>query len=436
MRAPVRLIGVAILVLLAATAFLLLNNRVPAQVPLADGTELRILQVSRGTNHVFSYENIWKQGMRRFLSAASLKFFGAPQVTQFQTRHDSLVIWVGTISTISGRSVTTKLDHFEALLPDGRTAEGRVRKQPSSAASAVEFARFERALPRVPLQVRDGAKIFPFQVVNPHQAKAARWESKPLPQTSETMQTKVTLTGRSSKALVSGSSDRFQVQVHARTLDNRQTAWMAWRATAFDSLGNWVECPWSYSGRGLLELPLLPSANSPWKVSVEGREYISAGNLFPLTSGNYQIGSIDERARALGVRFIMFTGNGTYLVTNGVVTAPNVPLPNAPATLTSWVSGTNWSLMIVTPIPGIACVFDQGNYPDIQGRIRERIEGNVGRIFSALRTVLSLSSTQTTTTARFFEMRLPVDTRNLEAEIIAAFPPVDFFIEPIATQAQ
>ena len=77
---------------LALGAGMLATGRQQVAVPIDDLTELRVLKVSLGTNHVLPNEALWKQVARYVLPDSIL---GAFQGHRHRTSYPALVVWVG-----------------------------------------------------------------------------------------------------------------------------------------------------------------------------------------------------------------------------------------------------------------------------------------------------------------------------------------------------
>jgi len=397
----------------------------PTRVPLANGRELRILKVSLGTNHSYSTEPWWKQGLRWVLPESRQRFLGPSRTQRILARYDSLVIWIEAVHSTGGHLAAPKLEQIKARLPDGSWVEGTQYSVAGGVTGCFAFRCFDRAAREVPLQFLDGTNIVLFTVNNPQPSLAASWTARPLPQTNQIFRTQVIL------SRLSRTSDGFRANVVACTTGEGQTGWMYWRATGFDPSGNWANSGWYEHFSPYL--PMLSIRAAPWKLRIEGKEFISLGRVPSPTQGTYAVCMPPTRAQELGVLFVMVADHGRYAITNGIVTRLgrcNVK-PVRPTASATWTGNTNWSLQLVMPEPGLFCVSDQtAGFPVIQARLRERPEPDGGRIFQCRIASDYHVVENRQRTLSFFPIRLPPDATNLEAEIIAIHPATEFFVNP------
>src|ERR1043165_7995152 len=99
---PLRIVLMLALPGIAAVVFWCLCSSAPQKVSLAGGLEMRILKVSLGTNHVLSFEPLWKQLLRRALPESLQKPLGPFQGEHRRTRGESLVVWVDSPKKYAG----------------------------------------------------------------------------------------------------------------------------------------------------------------------------------------------------------------------------------------------------------------------------------------------------------------------------------------------
>ncbi|HKS36483.1 MAG TPA: hypothetical protein VJW76_04785 [Verrucomicrobiae bacterium] len=423
------------LTILAGAGVMAWRNRAsPARVPLGDGSELRVLKVSLGTNHVFSTEPIWKQCLRRVLPRALQGPLGSFQGQRFLTRYDSLVVWVDRFKASSGEVGAGSFEQPEALFAHGSVVKGRVQRLQTGAA-CLEFPSFARDARRVPLRVHDGSNVVAFAVDNPRPIQAARWTARPVPQTNQSLGAEIVLRNLRLESRQDAGGTFFQSHLYARGLGEARAGWMAWRLTAFDPLGNWTESNWTYSGSRLSGVLLLPPGDSTWKLLVEAQEYISAGFVSLPIPSTCRVLAPSRRAHDVGVRRLMVVGPGSYRIIDGVRadSLDNSEIAGRPSLDFSSVSGgTKTVLALTSPVPGILVISDaDSESPLLRARLRDRLEGDGGRIFRPSGFVAATNSVNgVKQIARFFSPRLPTMATNLELEIIATLPPAEFLVSP------
>lgn len=424
------------LTILAGTGVMAWRNRAsPARVPLGDGSELRVLKVSLGTNHIFSTEPIWKQCLRRVLPQALQRPLGPFQGQRFLTRYDSMVVWVDKFNASSGEVGAGSLDRPEALFAHGFVVKGRMQRLQAGAV-CLEFPSFARDARRVPLRVHDGSNLVTFAVDNPRPIQAARWTARPVPQTNRSLGAEIVLRNLRLESRQDASGAFFQSHLFARGLGEARAGWMAWRLTAFDPWGNWTDSNWTYSGGRLSGFLLLPPGDLTWKLMVEGQEYISAGFVsLPIASTCLVLAPCD-RAHDVGVRFLMVAGPGSYRIIDGVradaLDNSSVIASRTSLDFSSVSVGTKPVLALTSPVPGILVVSDADSESLLlRARLRERLGGDGGRIFWPSGFVAATNSVNgVKQIARFFSSRLPTIATNLEVEIIATLPPAEFLVSP------
>jgi len=378
------------------------------RLALDDGSELIVLKVSLETNHLF-------QAISR---------------TPWTTGYDSLVLKLEKVHPTLGLSRVT-MEQVEARLPDDTFVKGESRQPRGELTGEIEFRLFDRKAQQIPLRYLDGTNVVPFMVDNPCPARPAPWTASPLPQTNEISQTRFILSAVSAfRYSGSGPNDYLRITLSARTLEDARTGWMYWRVVGFDSSGNWSEPLWARSSRFPFLLPMLSIEDPPWKVCVEGEEYISAGFITAPTDGSYVVCATDPRAQSLGALFLMVADRGSYFVQNGMVTKQIETSIYAPPSAT-WSGRDNWTLQVVTDRPGIVCLSERtAGLTSIRARLRERLPHNEGRIFEVSPSKAIRFPVASNLTMGFFPISLPPATTNLEAEIIALHKPAEFFIDP------
>jgi len=411
------------------------NKASPARVPLGDGSELRVLKVSLGTNHVFTTEPIWKQCLRRLLPRGLQRPLGPFQGQRFLTRHDSMVVWVDKFNASSGQVGAGSFDQPEALFAHGFVVKGRMKRLQAGVV-CLEFPCFARDARQVPLQVHDGSNLVAFAVDNPRPMQAALWTARPIPQTNQSLVTEIVLRNLRFENRQDANGAFFQSYLFARGLGKARAGWMAWRLTAFDPWGNWTESNWTDSGSSLSGLLQLPPGDLTWKLLVEGQEYISAGFVSLPISSTCLVLAPSRRAHDVGVRFVMVAGPGSYRIIDGVRAEAldnSLEIASRPSLGFSAVSvGTKPVLAFTSPVPGILVISDaDSESPLLRARLRERLGGDGGRIFWPSGFVAATNSVNgAKQIARFFSPRLPTMATNLEVEIIATLPPAEFLVSP------
>ncbi len=427
-----RWVCVVLGIFLVAAAVVSWPSFPPERIPLSDGKELRILKVNLGTNHVFSLEPSWKRGLRAILPEKWQQLLGTFQGQRFQTRHDSLVIWCQVWEPASGRIFNSWIAKLSAVLAGNQTAP-EVNHRVRGDIVAVEFRCFARDVKYPSFQALRGTNIIQFSVRNPRPARAERWTAKPLPQTNRLVHTDIVLVQqpRSDFGRPVGS-----LRLRVRDAGGGPAGWMDWRATAIDALGNWSNVARGGYPLAISSDHLTLSRAHPWKLLVEGHEFLSAGFVSHPTNAGCIVLPIPPRAERLGVRFIMLTGAGSYRITNGNVTRTTTRIAATTPLLkfSQARAARNWSFDLEANAPGILCLWEPplAAGPAWRARLRERVTRDRGRIFWPKESVAATTSIKgVELTAGFFVPRLPTVTTNLEVEIIASHN-AEFIIEPFS----
>src|SRR3954447_43469 len=201
----------------------------PVTVPLPDGQRMRILKVSLGSRHVFSFEPVWKQVVRRALPAALERILLKPfQGKYLETRGDNLVIWVDGAAAGTSFSVKTASAVFTNDVTAGSIMEVR------SGLYCLSFRCFQRESGVVPLRVSYQGQEITFNVKNPHPVRATNWAALPLPQTQLAGRTGVRLARLVPRTASSSSTAECEAFLHA---GGPGVGWNWWRITAFDRWG-------------------------------------------------------------------------------------------------------------------------------------------------------------------------------------------------------
>src|SRR6185369_3181036 len=100
-----RVLYIVALCLAIGLVAILIARREPSAttVRLTNSREWRILKVSVGTNHILSAEPLWKKALRTLLPEAWQRPLGPFAGDRFQTRYETLTLWVEEVNSATGR---------------------------------------------------------------------------------------------------------------------------------------------------------------------------------------------------------------------------------------------------------------------------------------------------------------------------------------------
>jgi hypothetical protein len=431
MGASARWFAMPVAVLLFSGAAVWKTDDLITQFPRDSRTAIRVLKVSLGTNHVFSLDPNWRQYLRALLPKPLQNRLGPFQPYRFQTRYDSLMVWVGGFDRSDEPIPWLAVDNAAAVLSDGTMAKGREFRC-SSNIVALQFSCFSRDAKQIKFSLNHGSNRVMFSVRNPHPVQPADWRGKGLPQTNLSFNTKVILKSRYQREDVHQSGNRFPVALRAFALGGGDVGWLQWRLTMFDALGNWTETTPFESG--INHVPALPASRADWKIIAEAQEYISAGFVTQPAHGQWTILNVNARAKSLGVASLVLFGPGLFTISGerNVRALAGPETPAMPSLLGRSDPGQlpTWELSNPHPI-GILCICAPNVPANIRARLRERTGASGGRIFANLpKLSFTNSLNEPKQIANLFSPRLPNDAKNLEVEIIALLPPTEFFIAP------
>ena len=405
---------------LGLVAGVLAMGRRQVAFPIDDLTELRVLKVSLGTNHVLPNEALWKQAARSVLPDSILGTF---QGHRHRTSYPALVVWVGQFSRKTGWPEPVAFDTPEAACGDGTFAPGRTVQRRAAAGACFEFRCFEREAGEVQLFARRGTNRIAFTVRNPRPARAEKWTALPLPQTNQLPRTEVILQHLRTPM---GTTHVTPV-VRARATSDARVGWVQWRTTIFDPSGNWDQSGWESSfGSPRFDLGYLPPDGAVWKIAVEGREYVSAGfTAVPDQTVTHYIIKPKGRLTDVGVTFLMVAGAGRYEIKDGMARRAGNPGIGQPLLM----FGRNSAATVVldTSMPG---VFSVSEDPALRARLRERIGADDGRIFYA-RSSTNITDVTGKSASFFGYSFLPAHATNIEVEVISPLGPTEFFVKAI-----
>lgn len=410
----------AVLLLLGFVAW---RIRGPRNVPLGNNSELRILKVTYGTDHVFSLEPAWKRTLRRILPPLE-KQLGLPQQHRTTTGHASLVLWVDECQS-AGSRVAPRFEKAAAVL-DGDIITPGPMFETKERMVRITFQSFARDQEQVPLQLIYDGKPIRFTIRNPARVTKAAWTASPLPQTNFTRNTRITLS-----PFRRGYPVEKTLVTTPRATADTLVGWMTWRITAFDDLGNWTEYRQTFTTSPVPMLPL-PRTNSVWRVHVDGTEYISAGFVAMPTPGSFVTILPNARARSYGVQSIALADAGEYVVTNGIVLARKTATARVATIRKFEARGTNWFLHFQAPAPCVVWLNEiAANELAANMRLRERLPQDGGKIFRPFTLAgAARAEQQRTHVASLAVFNLPSWAVNLELEVIGTLSATDFFINP------
>ena len=365
--------ALAALAITGAGAWLFVKSG-PAIVPLPDGQRMRILKVSLGSTHVFSFEPLWKQVLRRGLPGALEKTLLAPfQGKYLYTPGDNLVVWVD--GAAAGTSLKTASAVFTNDLIPGKAMEVK------SGLYSLSFRCFQRESGIVPLRVRYQGQEITFTVKNPHPAQASNWAGLPLPQTQQAGRASVNLTRLVSRTASSSSAAECEAFLHVR---GPGVGWNWWRITAFDPWGNYQVG--DFNSHSVARFPPLPKGRGTWRLKAKGQEFLSVGRIPYPVNESFIVLPLKERLQDLGIKLLLLVNVGNYTFTNGPnmvsVQSVSTPVPTDCVTVSKAASSINWAVNLKVQLPGVLCVSDL--VPDLPRpgmRIHERDERNEGRTY-------------------------------------------------------
>lgn len=415
---------VASMVLCIAAAILWRNSQPIARARLIPNREWRVVQVSFGTNHLFTTENLWERCVRKVVPDAWQKSLGPYKGERVQTPLDSLVVWMQEINQATDQPQTFSFGKGEAMLADGSFARGNKRGT-QTAVTSFEFRSFDREAKQVTFRVYDGSIPVTFTIDNPHPARRARWNAAPLPHTNHLPGTDVILRQMRTSSAING----YEASLLSRAVLDAKSGWVAWRLTAIDPTGNWTEGNRMMSA-GQPRIAVLPTHSTTWKLIADGQEYISAAFVTMPTNGAVVL-PINLRAQRAGVKFLMLTSGGACRIADGIISNTSASISNQPPLTFRPANGqTNWALEVNSSSVGVLCVFEPSGEGQLLGvRLRERLPPDAGRIFPmTMAKSVSDFASRVSQVATLYSPRLPMTTTNLELEIIRALPPAEFFI--------
>jgi hypothetical protein len=150
---------------------------------------------------------------------------------------------------------------------------------------------------------------------------------------------------------------------------------------------------------------------------------------------NAYAGTLDARARALGVRFVAYVEPGSYVIAdNAIRLGAGYPADMSSPVLETEFPGARNSFRFTTPEPAVVWSFESGDYPGIFTRLRERDRDNQGLILPYRSILIGVDSGSIAICAGLFYGDplnwLGVATNKVEVEIIAYHPGVEFFVRP------
>jgi hypothetical protein len=307
-----KLILAALTVLLVGIVCWLLLTRqkpqpLPALIKLPDGTSLRILAVTYGTNHVFGTK------MARIttrlpvaLQDILVDVFGqrAAPAQSITTPTPELLVWLDHRTNSTG-ATTPGSAYFTALLGDGSNfisgPDVSVNSfLPWSQVEALHFGVFSRRDRQITLNIfhhnsTGGVSLCNrLSFVNPLYRNYPQWQAEPLPATKRTDDVEVSLrafeTGhdnnssisyrRDGSSLLAGGTNRLDGQNHTsmslkfRPLTNTNEIWQVAGVEISDATGNSAHnsgmTSWGGNAVGLFSFtPGLWPTEAAWKLKLE-----------------------------------------------------------------------------------------------------------------------------------------------------------------------
>ena len=396
-------LGIAVL---GTASFLHSRGGVLKPVPLPPNSELRVLAVCVGERRHLS-ENRWRRLARTILE-------------RFDPVHGSgnsrLFLSVSEYDRSKQLFVLPKFANPTVRLPDGRMAAGRLMRLSNNIVQ-LEFPVFPRADREIAIELLRGREKVQFSINNPKPVRPAVWTAAPLPQTNESLHTRLIL----EKSGSSASPLRLKIQ----GLGRAQAQWTHWRAQLFDELGNWVEM--DLAGMHVRP-PLAPMTGDCLKLIARGTEYISAGMLALPKPGETRELSVPLRATELGLNQVFLLGEGEYRFSSGkigVTTSTNRSTEDR----LDFVAIDSMSIRCTKPSLLLFSTNSQtGNH--LYARFRERgPEERKDKRFLA-RSFAATNHFSTQSIARLLSFNLTTQHAQLEAEIMFHHPPAEFFVAP------
>jgi hypothetical protein len=413
-----RIAGPALLLAAGFVALMFWREQLPV-VRMADGTELHVLKRSAGKRHYFSDETGW----RRFaIDSAPQKYL--PRIglarNEFERPHGALVLWVTKFNPERSAPIPPRINAAEVEFSDKRRAAGRLSLITSNVLQ-IEFPVYPRADREFTVRLVEKAQQASFAFKNPLPVKLAQWAAGSLPQTNVSANAIVTLAG----------DEKSGLSLRLRDPKEESVGWTQWRVEVEDTAGNYEQFVVNHPR--LRELRDRVYQRGPLKLTVQAREYLSAGFVTNRAAGVIQEMEANERATNLRFSKLFFLGPATdYLFTNGV---PSVHM-GAPLGTNEFMRTTNsaqrWDVHLAVGRKAnlVAIYRESTRVESFEARLRERSrQGDGGTIFNSFRRPNEARSMPPARLLRQFEAPMFYSTNAIEAEIIARHRPVEFVIQ-------
>lgn len=412
-----RIAGATVLLVAAIGAIMLRRDRLPV-ARLADGMELRVLKVSEGTRHYFSEEIGWRRFANDFLPQSLLRKIGLVR-SEFELPHGGLVLWVTKFDSQKHARTQPRVKSAHVEFADQRRACGRLSLI-SSNVLQIEFPIYPRGDREFIVRLVDDAREASFAVKNRQPVKLSQWQAGRFPQTNVSAHAIITLE----------SEPKWELLLRLRDPEQGSVGWTQWRVEVEDTAGNYEQ--FLLNGSRLRQISDHVYQPGPLKLTVQAREYLSAGFVTNRAAGVIQEMETNQRAAKLGFEKLFFLGPSTdYLVTNGVPSVHAGPRLRTNELMQTTNSARQWDVHLAVQQPGsLVAIYPQSTkIESFEARLRERTwKTDGGAIFTSYRPPIEASSWQRSRLLRQFDAPLFYSTNAIQAEIIARHRPVEFII--------
>jgi hypothetical protein len=284
------LVAALMVVFIGLASWLLLTQDKPQPlsppVTLPDGTSVRLLAVTYGTNHVFGTRAArmfarLPLAIQDFLSDLPGVSIAPAQMTT--TPIPELLLWLDQRTNGVG-SPPSSSAYLTAVLGDGSnfisgTEPGVASSTPMSLTYPLRFAAFPRRDRQITLNIFQhdsdgGARLCgSLSFINPHSQTYPQWQPETLPVTRRAGDLEVTLQRVESGTTDSGGKNETSVYLKFHPLTNDNEVWTAEGAEVSDATGNSVHSSgstWSWGENPVLRFsPGLWPGEAAWKLKLE-----------------------------------------------------------------------------------------------------------------------------------------------------------------------
>jgi hypothetical protein len=314
---PAALILLVVLVLVRAP-------KLP-EAKLPDGTIVEVTAVTFGTNHSYSSSSRWQHWLHEMTPRRWRNLTAPGPSRTIHTETDSVIIWLRHTDPRARTFRPVQDWHWQVVDQHGCPfhvvwTRGGPTNQPLDWVTAAAYPRRERTFRLVGRLKSD---VVSFEIRNPRPVQPTEWQPERWPATRRVGEVELSLTGFKG-TFVSNVALSYLPTFEFRRNGQARSNEFSTESIFVDATGNRARhlCPFEPAWK--VETTLFPSAFADFPAG----QIVPLGRVQNPRPAETATLALNEKARALGIFYVGFTGAGQFTLSNSVWAQATTVIPN------------------------------------------------------------------------------------------------------------